>query len=81
MSEPFKLATLPFRPGQRLGVMISDDEVEWRRACGATVTSEGWVTFDETVTGRFIMFADENVSPAHIVVEAWFVADDEQTTK
>jgi hypothetical protein len=21
MSEPFKLATLPFRPGQRLGVM------------------------------------------------------------
>ena len=66
----FRLAHFPWRVGQRFGVMVSDDEKTWRRACGAVATADNKVTFDDPVaagSGRYMLLANEE-PPADIGV-------------
>jgi len=57
--RPFKPAMFPLKDGYRYVVMLSDDQVTWRRGCGATVKGND-IRFDETVTARHIAIAEES---------------------
>lgn len=64
----------PYVIGRAYAAMVSDDGETWRRACGAKATSDGNMTFDEPVCGRWIAIADESPDDGSgIVTEIKFI--------